>query len=149
MKCLIKSWLRPSNRPASVTFPFGPSNMYSLSILTHGNARFCALSWSRSLVNSFSFVRRAVRALSHSSRDTTRCCVAGVIVFFLSLGLSEKHLQIPEQMIEAGGGNVRTFALHAALTPYSRITSAMSNSIAASDHVDASHHPRSLRQGLQ
>jgi hypothetical protein len=51
--------------------------------------------------------------------------------FFLSLGLSEKHLQITEQMIEAGGGIVRAFALHAALTPYLRVTSAMSNSIAA------------------
>jgi hypothetical protein len=39
MKCLMKSWLRPSNSSASVTSPSGASKTYSLSIFTHGNAR--------------------------------------------------------------------------------------------------------------
>src|SRR5262245_5946836 len=72
MKCLMKSWLRPSNRSASVTCRFGPSKTYSFSTLTHGRARRSLAKRSRSLVSSFSLARSAVRAVSHSSRDTTR-----------------------------------------------------------------------------
>src|SRR5439155_9398722 len=45
-------------------------NTWPLSTLTHGIARRSALSWSRSRVNSFSLARCALRASSHSSRDT-------------------------------------------------------------------------------
>src|SRR5579862_8371683 len=70
MKCLMKSWLRPLNSWASVTFPVGLSNSYGLSILTHGNSRRCRFSSSRALVSSFSRVSRSLRASSHSSRET-------------------------------------------------------------------------------
>src|SRR2546430_2962985 len=70
MKCLIKSWLRPSKRLASVTFPPGASKIYSLSIFTHGRARRSALKWSRRRVSSFSRLSRSLRATSQSVRDT-------------------------------------------------------------------------------
>src|SRR5215471_7878493 len=74
------SWLRPAKRSASVSFPFGVSNTYFFSTLTHGNSRRSALSLSRSRVNSFSFFRCYLRAASHSSCDTT---FRGSIFFLL------------------------------------------------------------------
>ena len=73
MKCLTKSWLRPSKRSASFTGPCGASKTYCFSTLTQGSARRAAASWSRRRVSSFSFASRALRASSHSSRETTRC----------------------------------------------------------------------------
>ena len=52
------SWLRPSNRSASVSLPSGPSKTYSLSTLTQGSSRRSALSWSRSRVSSFSLAQK-------------------------------------------------------------------------------------------
>src|SRR6266571_5466311 len=75
------SWLLPSKRSASVSLPFGPSNTYSFSILTHGNSRRCRLTSSRNRVNSFSRVSRSLRATSHSPSDTTR----GVLISFASV----------------------------------------------------------------
>src|ERR1700730_1967994 len=65
------NWLRPSNRSASVSFPFGPSNTYFFSTRSHGNSRRWRLTSSRSRVNSFSLVNSALRAASHCAGDVT------------------------------------------------------------------------------
>src|SRR5262249_30194740 len=53
-----------------------PRDSYSLWRFTQGNSRRSALTMSRMRVSAFSFLRWALRALSHSSRETTRCwCV--------------------------------------------------------------------------
>src|SRR6266446_6715529 len=65
------SWLLCSKSSANVSLPLGPSKTYGLSTFTHGSSRRCRLSSSRSRVNSFSFARNAVRAESHSARETT------------------------------------------------------------------------------
>src|SRR5579883_212100 len=72
------SWLRPANRSASVSGPFGPSKTYFFSTRSQGSSRRWRLSSSRRRVNSFSAARCARRALRHSSRETTLCvdCVA-------------------------------------------------------------------------
>src|SRR5580692_3086452 len=93
MKCFRKSWLRPLNSCASVTFPAGPSKTYSFSTRTQGNARCSALSWSRNFVNAFSLASKAVRAVRHSLRETTRCASAvfvavPVSVCDIALGLA-------------------------------------------------------------
>src|SRR5439155_6396985 len=75
MKCLTISWLRPLNKSASVSLPFGPSNTYCFSTLTQGRSRRSLLNRSRSRVNSFSLASNSLRAESHSSRDTIRCCI--------------------------------------------------------------------------
>src|SRR6516225_2949621 len=80
MKCLTINWLRPAKRSASVSLPSGPSKTYSLSILTQGKARRSAFNRSRIRVNSFSFARSSLRATSHSSRVTTGCCIACLLL---------------------------------------------------------------------
>ena len=90
MKCLMNSWLRPSNRSASVTRPVGLVKEYCFSTLTQGRARCCALSLSCSFMNSFSFFSRAMRSFVHSSCDTIRCwanwsSVTSLEDFFLRL----------------------------------------------------------------
>src|ERR1700730_15270503 len=65
------SWLLFSKSSANVSLPPGLSKTYCLSTFSHGSARRCRLSSSRSRVNSFSFARNAVRAASHSSCETT------------------------------------------------------------------------------
>src|SRR5262247_2040818 len=81
MKCLMKSWLRPSNSSASVTLPSGASKTYSFSIFTHGSSRRWRLSSSRRRVNSFSFASKARRASIHSSLDTA--CLFSNDIFIL------------------------------------------------------------------
>jgi hypothetical protein len=70
MKCLMKSWLHPSNRSASVALPCGASKTYCFSTFTQGRARRSAANRSRDRVSSFSFAMSALRAPSHSSRET-------------------------------------------------------------------------------
>src|SRR5437870_13354970 len=65
------SWLLPQNKSASATFPIGPSNRYSFSILTQGSSRRCRFSSSRNFENFFSFTRSFLRATSHSFCETT------------------------------------------------------------------------------
>src|SRR5262249_44407857 len=83
MKCLMKSWLRPSNRSASVNLPCGPSKTYCFSILTQGSVRRAAANSSRSRVSSFSLAKSALRASSHSARET----IFGLFMVFSSLAL--------------------------------------------------------------
>src|SRR5882672_1714740 len=71
MKLYTINWLRPSKRSASVFLPPGASKTYSLSTLTHGNCRRSALTASRCRVRFFSFASSSLRAVIHSSRDTT------------------------------------------------------------------------------
>src|SRR5438270_212289 len=47
MKWYTASWLRPSNRSASVSLPFGPSKTYGFSIFTQGSAPRSRASSSR------------------------------------------------------------------------------------------------------
>src|SRR5207302_1111294 len=70
MKCLIKSWLRPAKRSASVTFPSGASKIYSLSILTHGKAQRDA-----ALLATFAFAE-------HQSGDTSKlsACLSDLLL---------------------------------------------------------------------
>src|SRR5437879_3798277 len=81
------SWLLFSKMSASVSLPLGPSKTYFFSTTSHGNSRLCRLNSSRSPVNSFSFLRNAVRALIHSSCETIECFVtllpASLAIFFL------------------------------------------------------------------
>src|SRR5262249_54113737 len=71
------SWLLPAKSSASVSAPSGPSKVYRFSTRSHGSSWRCALSSSRSRVNSFSRARCSLRAASHSSRDTIRwCCIS-------------------------------------------------------------------------
>src|SRR5579859_586996 len=65
------SWLLCAKSSANVSLPLGPSKTYCFSTFSHGSARRSRLSSSLSRVNSFSFARNAVRAESHSSRETT------------------------------------------------------------------------------
>src|SRR5579862_9464101 len=74
----MKSWLRPPERSANVTVPFGPSNTYSFSTRSRGNSRRSRLSSSRWCVNSFSFFKNSLRAATHSSCDTTFVCFGSV-----------------------------------------------------------------------
>src|SRR6266852_2279876 len=67
----MTSWLLLSKSSANVSFPLGPSKTYCLSTFSHGSARRCWLSSSRSRVNSFSLASNAVRAESHSACETT------------------------------------------------------------------------------
>src|SRR5262249_46799636 len=55
----------------NVSLPSGPSKIYWLFALTHGSSRRCRLTSSRSRVSSFSRVSKSLRAISHSSSDTT------------------------------------------------------------------------------
>src|SRR4029450_7193330 len=80
MKCLTKSWLRPSKRSASVNLPSGASKTYCLSTFTQGSARRSAASRSRDRVSSFSFTKSALRASSHSVRVT----ICGLFMTFSS-----------------------------------------------------------------
>src|SRR5258707_7004685 len=64
-------WLRPSKRSASVFLPPAASKPYSLSTFTHGSCRRSALTASRCRVRFFSFASSSLRAVIHSSRDTT------------------------------------------------------------------------------
>src|ERR1700682_1707669 len=80
MKCCTTSWLRPANRSLNVCLPLGPSDTYTLSTLPRGGPRRSSLSRSRALVYSFSWLRCALRASIHCSRETILCgcgCMTG------------------------------------------------------------------------
>src|SRR4051812_43175277 len=64
------SWRRPSNKPAKLTTPLGPSNEYSFSTAIHGIRRRSAARASRARESSFSLTSRLSRASAHSERDT-------------------------------------------------------------------------------
>jgi hypothetical protein len=88
MKCLMNSWLRSSNRSASVTLPSGASKTYSFSILTYSSARRSAANRTRNRVSSFSLMSSSFRAAFRSSRDTTLWpVIVGSIVFMVSSSL--------------------------------------------------------------
>jgi hypothetical protein len=72
----MMSWRRPWNRSSRLAVPSGPSNVYSLSMATHGIRRRAAASASRARVTSFSFTSRCCRAASHSAADT----IGGVFI---------------------------------------------------------------------
>src|ERR1700686_142454 len=74
MKWYTINWLLPSNRSDRVLFPPGASKVYSFSTRTHGSSRRSALSASFWRVNSFSFFKSSLRAVSHSACDTTLGC---------------------------------------------------------------------------
>src|SRR4030095_11815610 len=80
MKCLTKSWLRPSKRSASVNLPSDASKTYCLSTFTQGSARRSAASTSRNRVSSFSLTNSALRASSHPVRVT----IFGLFMVFSS-----------------------------------------------------------------
>src|SRR6478752_8772738 len=65
------SWLAPSKSSASVFFPSGPSNTYSLAISCRGSARRAAESLSRLRVSAFSFASNFLRAASQAFSETT------------------------------------------------------------------------------
>src|SRR5215831_16180560 len=69
------SWLRPPKSSASVWRPAAPSKTYSFVTASHGSSRTARLISSLARVNAFSFSSSARRALSHSSCETTRCCM--------------------------------------------------------------------------
>src|SRR5690348_7960708 len=77
------SWLLWPKSSANVSLPLGPSKTYGLSTFSHGSARRCRLSSSRSRVNSFSLASNAVRAESHSSRETTRWSLRLLLPLFV------------------------------------------------------------------
>ena len=81
MKWYTASWLRPSNRSASVSLPFGPSKTYGFSIFTQGSARRSRASSSRCRVSAFSFASSASRAFVHSSCDTILGLIARLLPF--------------------------------------------------------------------
>src|SRR5467141_1131845 len=64
------SWLFPPKRSPSDSFPPGPSKTYFFSTFSQGSSRRSRLNWSRSRVNSFSFIKSSLRAASHSACDT-------------------------------------------------------------------------------
>src|SRR5258708_38056360 len=83
MKSYTTSWLLFSKSSANVSLPLGPSKTYCLSTFSHGSARRCRLSSSRSRVNSFSLASNAVRTESHSSRETTRWSLRLLLPLFV------------------------------------------------------------------
>src|ERR1700733_5378431 len=71
IKWYTTSWLLPANRSAILSFPLGPSKVYSFAPRVHGSSRRCRLSSSRMCVSSFSLRKSSFRAASHSASDTT------------------------------------------------------------------------------
>src|ERR1700730_15615405 len=69
------SWLLFSKSSANACLPLGPSKTYFFSTNSHGSSRLFRLSSSLRPVHSFSFLKKAVRALIHSSCETTGCFV--------------------------------------------------------------------------
>src|SRR5262249_22295276 len=59
------------NRSSRLALPFGPSNSYFFSTVSHGIRRRSAAIASRARVKAFSFTRSCWRAASHSCGDTT------------------------------------------------------------------------------
>src|ERR1700676_28342 len=74
MKWYTINWLLPSNRSDRVLLSAGAPEVYSFSTRTHGSSRRSALSASFWRVNSFSFFKSSLRAVSHSACDTTLGC---------------------------------------------------------------------------
>src|SRR5437588_404276 len=81
MKCCTRSCDRPSKRSASVRGPSSVSNTYSLSMRIQGRASRSLATLSRRWVSSFSAVRKFRRAFSHSSYETTVCCIVSLLRF--------------------------------------------------------------------
>jgi len=73
MKCCTTSWLRPANRSLNVCLPSGPSNTLSLVDLDPWQRAPLFAQPVARLVYSFSWVRCALRAAIHSSRETILC----------------------------------------------------------------------------
>src|SRR5713226_5792283 len=100
------SWLLFSKSSANVSLPLGPSKTYCLSTFSHGSSRRCRLSSSRCRVNSFSFVRNAVRAESHSSCETTGWALVLLLLSFvmrLPL-LYEDYTRMIVHLLDCGKG---------------------------------------------
>src|SRR6266849_5625386 len=108
------SWLLFSKSSANVSRPLGPSKTYCLSTFSHGSARRCRLSSSRSRVNSFSLASNAVRSESNSAYETTGWSLilllpSFVIVLVLSvrqktlLALAVMFIPVPpDSLLEKG-----------------------------------------------
>src|SRR5262245_1000300 len=91
----MMSWLLAPNRSASVRLPVGASKTYCFSTLTQGSARRSALTRSRIRVSAFSFFRCALRAASHSSRETTLCdCMLDLLLDRADAGIRRLGLSV-------------------------------------------------------
>src|SRR5882672_11116423 len=85
MKWYTRSCERPRNRSASEALPSSVSNVYFLSIRTHGSSCRCRASSSLRRVSSFSAFSSSSRALSHSSRVPVLCFAIALLPFLCAL----------------------------------------------------------------
>src|SRR5882762_2674991 len=75
----MRSCERPRNRSASEALPSSVSNLYFLSIRTHGSSCRRRVSSSLRRVSSFSALSSSSRAASHCSRVPVLCLVIALL----------------------------------------------------------------------
>src|SRR5438128_7439763 len=76
----MRSCERPRKRSASEAFPSSVSNLYCLSIRTHGSSCRRRASSSLFRVRSFSALSSSSRAASHCSRVPVLCLVIALLL---------------------------------------------------------------------
>src|SRR6266550_3149715 len=122
----MRSCERPRKRSASEALPSSVSNVYCLSIRTHGNSCRRRASSSPRRVSSFSAFSSSSRAASHCSRVPVLCLVIALLPMLVFHERSQafgRVVPLCRDPVDVPLGSLQTFAVQVPhlLTPPARI----------------------------